>query len=109
MAWVYLAVAIVSEVIGTLALKASDGFNNPTASTLCVIAYGIAFYYLSLVVKSIPVGIAYAVWAGAGIVLITALGAFVFKQIPDIAAVVGITLIVAGVVIINVFSNTVSH
>lgn len=109
MAWMYLAIAIVSEVIGTLALKASDGFNNATASTVCVIAYGIAFYYLSVVVKSIPVGIAYAIWAGAGIVLITVAGALWFKQIPDVAAIIGIVLIIAGVVIINAFSNAVGH
>lgn len=109
MAWVYLAIAILSEVVGTLALKISDGFSHVTASIVCVIAYGIAFYCLSLVVKSVPVGIAYAIWAGAGIVLITLLSALWFKQIPDMAAVLGMVLIIAGVLVINLFSDSVSH
>lgn len=107
MAWIYLAAAIVLEVIGTSALKASDGFSNFSESMICIVTYGIAFYFLSLVVKVIPVGIAYAIWAGSGIVLITAIGALWFKQVPDIAAVFGISLIVAGVIIINIFSNSV--
>jgi small multidrug resistance pump len=109
MAWVYLAAAIVLEVIGTSALKASDGFSNFAESMLCIVTYAVAFYFLSLVVKVIPVGIAYAIWAGSGIVLITAIGALWFKQVPDIAAACGIALIVAGVVVINVFSSSVGH
>ena len=109
MAWVYLAIAIVSEVIGTLTLRASDGFTQSVPTTVCVVAYGVAFYALSLVVKTIPVGIAYAVWAGSGIVLITAVAAVWYKQIPDTAAIVGMSLICAGVIVINVFSNSVSH
>lgn len=109
MAWTYLAIAIIAEVVGTLALKASNGFNESTASTVCVIGYGIAFYLLSLVLKEIPVGIAYAIWAGAGIVLVTCLGALWFKQVPDVAAIVGVLLIVSGVMVINLFSNTVIH
>ena len=109
MAWLYLAIAIVAETIGTIALKASNGFNHATASTICIVGYGVAFYLLSLVVKAIPVGIAYAIWAGSGIVLITAIGAMWFKQIPDAAAMIGITFIIIGVVIINVFSNSVKH
>lgn len=109
MAWLYLFIAIVAEVIGTAALKASEGFNNTTASAVCVIGYGVAFYLLSIVVKTVPVGIAYAIWSGAGIVLITAVGAMWFKQIPDLPAVIGICLIIAGVLVINVFSKTVSH
>lgn len=109
MAWLYLAIAILSEVSGTLALKASDGFSNPVASTLCVIAYGIAFYFLSLVIKTIPVGIAYAVWSGAGIVLITSFAALWFREIPDAPALLGIALIIAGVIVINVYSKSVGH
>ncbi|UTF60089.1 multidrug efflux SMR transporter [Gilvimarinus sp. DA14] len=109
MAWLYLAVAIISEVIGTLALKASDGFSESGPSTICIVGYAIAFYALSLVVKTIPLGIAYAIWAGAGIVLITAAGALWYKQLPDAPALIGMALIVAGVVIINVFSSSVSH
>ncbi len=109
MAWLYLAIAIISEVIGTLALKASEGFSQAIPGIVCIVAYAIAFYFLSLVVKTIPVGIAYAVWAGAGIVLITVAGALWFKQIPDLAAVAGIVLIIAGVVVINVFSKAIGH
>lgn len=109
MAWFYLAIAITSEVIGTLALKNSDGFSHAISSTVCVVAYCIAFYCLSLVVKTIPVGIAYAIWAGAGIVLITSVAALWFKEIPDAPAVIGIAFIIAGVVIINVFSSSVNH
>lgn len=109
MAWLYLSIAIVAEVIGTAALKASDGFSNTAASTVCVIGYGVAFYLLSVVVKTVPVGIAYAIWSGAGIVLITAVGAMWFKQIPDLPAIIGMCLIVAGVLIINLFSKAVSH
>ncbi len=109
MAWFYLAIAIVSEVIGTLALKSSDGFTHAAASAVCVVAYCVAFYFLSLVIKSIPVGIAYAVWAGFGIVLITTIAALWFKQVPDIPAVIGIVFIVTGVVIINAFSKSVGH
>ena len=109
MAWLYLAIAILSEVSGTLALKASDGFSNPVASSLCVIAYGIAFYFLSLVIKTIPVGIAYAVWSGAGIVLITSVAALWFREIPDTPALLGIALIIAGVTVINVYSKSVGH
>lgn len=109
MAWLYLAIAIIAEVIATAALKASDGFSNSTASTVCIIGYGIAFYLLSIVVKTVPIGLAYAIWSGAGIVLIAAVGAIWFKQIPDTPALIGMGLIIAGVLIINLFSKTVSH
>jgi len=109
MGYWYLAIAIVAEVIATIALKASDGFSNSTPSTVCVIGYAIAFYFLSLVLKTLPVGIAYAIWAGMGTVLIASISAVIYKQIPDIAAVLGMLLILAGVIVINVFSKTVSH
>lgn len=109
MAWLYLSIAIVAEVIATAALKASDGFNNSTASMVCIAGYGVAFYLLSIVVKTLPIGVAYAIWSGAGIVLITAFGALWFKQLPDLAAVIGLTLIIAGVLVINLFSRTVNH
>lgn len=109
MAWFYLAVAIISEVVATLALKASDGFSDPKFSAICVVGYGVAFYFLSVVVKTIPVGIAYAVWAGVGIVLVAAFGAIWFRQIPDLAAIIGMVLIIAGVVVINLFSGSASH
>ena len=109
MGYWYLALAIGSEVIATLALKASDGFTNTTSSTICVIGYGVAFYFLSLVLKTVPVGVAYAIWAGMGIVLIAAISAVIYKQIPDLPALIGMCLILAGVIVINVFSKTVGH
>lgn len=109
MGYWYLAIAIGAEVIATLALKASEGFSHSVPSTICAIGYMIAFYFLSLVLKTVPVGIAYAIWAGMGIVLIASISALVYKQIPDLAAIVGMLLILSGVVVINVFSKTVSH
>ncbi|MDJ0870326.1 MAG: SMR family transporter [Gammaproteobacteria bacterium] len=109
MAYVYLGIAIVAEVIATTALKASDEFTKLVPSVIVVLGYAAAFYFLTLVLRTIPVGIAYGIWAGLGIVLITIMGAVVFKQVPDVPAVVGMALIVAGVVIVNVFSKTVSH
>jgi len=109
MGYGYLALAIISEVIGTLALKESNGFTNPTFSIICVAGYAAAFYFLALVLKTIPIGIAYAIWAGMGIVLIAALSAILYKQIPDVPAIIGMLLILSGIVVINVFSETTSH
>ncbi|MEC4725145.1 multidrug efflux SMR transporter [Shewanella sp. D64] len=109
MGYWYLALAIGAEVIATLALKASDGFSQTTSSIVCVLGYVTAFYFLSLVLKTIPVGIAYAIWAGMGIILVAAISAVLYKQLPDIPAIIGMTLILAGVIVINVFSKTVSH
>jgi small multidrug resistance pump len=109
MGYWYLAIAIIAEVIATLALKASNGFSNSTSSTVCVIGYAMAFYFLSLVLKTVPIGIAYAIWAGMGIVLIASISAVLYKQIPDLPAIIGMLLILAGVVVINVFSTTVNH
>ncbi len=109
MAYLYLAVAIIAEVVATSALKASVEFTKLVPSALVIIGYGVAFYCLTLVLRNIPVGIAYAIWAGLGIVLIAIVGAVLFRQIPDIPAVLGMTLILSGVVVINVFSKTVSH
>ena len=108
-AWFYLRVAIVSEVAATSALKASEGFTRLWPSLLVVAGYAAAFYFLSLTLRTVPVGIAYAIWAGAGIVLIAAIGWFFHGQRLDLPAGIGIGLILAGVVIINVFSKTVSH
>ena len=108
MGYLYLVIAIVAEVIATNALKASDGFTHLVPSVIVVIGYGAAFYFLSLVLKTIPVGIAYAIWSGVGIVLITIIAAIIFNQIPDMPAIIGMVLIVSGVVVINIFSRTVS-
>jgi len=106
---IYLAIAIISEVIATSALKSSNGFTNLLPSLIVVSGYAIAFYMLSLVLETMDVGIAYAIWAGLGIVLVSIVGAVMFKQIPDLPAVLGMGLIVAGVFIINVYSKTASH
>ena len=109
MSYLYLAIAIVAEVIGTAALKASEGFSKPLPGVLVVLAYCAAFYFLSLVLKTIPVGIAYAVWAGMGIVLIAIAGVLFFGQTLDLPAVIGLLLVVSGVVVINLFSKSVGH
>ncbi len=109
MAYWYLTFAIVAEVIATNALKASEGFTKTGPSIIVFIGYGTAFFLLSLVLKYIPVGVAYAIWSAMGIVLITILAAVVFKEIPDIPAIIGMALIISGVVVIHVFSNTVNH
>ncbi len=109
MAYLYLAIAIVAEVIGTSALKASDEFTNLVPSLVVVAGYGVAFYFMTLALRSIPIGITYAVWSGVGIVLITIAGVFLYKEIPDLPAIIGMGLIIAGVAVIHVFSKTVSH
>ncbi len=109
MSYLYLAIAIIAEVAGTAALKSSEGFTNLLPSIVVVLGYSTAFYFLSLVLKTIPVGIAYAIWSGAGIVLISVVGLAIFGQRLDIPAVIGLGLIVAGIVIMNVFSSSVQH
>lgn len=107
--WLLLGIAIVSEVIATSSLKASDGFSRFWPSVLVVLGYGISFYCLSLTLKIIPMGVVYAIWSGVGIVLITLVGWFLFNQKLDLPALLGIGLIAAGVVVMNVFSNTMGH
>ncbi|SER84802.1 small multidrug resistance pump [Vreelandella subterranea] len=109
MTFVYLVLAIIAEVIATSALKASMGFTRPLPSLLVVGGYGVAFYLLSLVLRSLPVGITYAIWAGLGIVLVTLVGVVVFGEKPDVPGIVGIGLIVAGVVMLQVFSKMSVH
>lgn len=109
MTFVYLVLAIVAEVIATSALKASMGFTRPLPSAVVVVGYGLAFYLLSLVLRTLPVGVAYAIWAGLGIVLVTLVGIVVFGEKPDLPAVIGISLIVAGVVMLQVFSKMNVH
>lgn len=109
MKYLILAIAIVCEVIATSALKASEGFSKPWPSLIVVVGYGIAFYCLSLTLKSIPVGIAYAIWSGLGIVLVSAAGWILYKQKLDTGAIVGMLLIIAGVIVVNVFSKSEAH
>ncbi|MFN0262662.1 DMT family transporter [Tepidamorphus sp. 3E244] len=109
MIYLYLAVAIAAEVIGTSALKASDVFTRLGPSVIVVVAYAVAFFFLAIVVRQMNVGIAYAIWSGLGIVLITIIGTIWFGERLDTAAIIGLGLIIAGVVTINLFSNTVPH
>jgi small multidrug resistance pump len=107
--WLMLGIAIVAETIATSALKSSEGFSKLVPSVIVLAGYGVAFYFLSLTLRSIPVGIAYAVWSGVGIVLITAVGWAFFGQKLDAPALIGMALIIAGVVIMNVFSSAGAH
>jgi len=107
--WLFLLAAIISEVTATSSLKASAGFTKLIPSLIVVVGYALSFYFLSLVLKAIPIGIAYAVWAGLGIVLLTLIGWLLFGQVLDTPALVGISLILSGVIIMNVFSKTVAH
>ena len=101
MQWAVLALAIVTEVIATSALKASDGFSRLWPTVIVVLGYGTSFYCLSIVLRTIPVGIVYAIWSGVGIALITLVGWYVFGQRLDATALAGLALIVAGVVVLN--------
>lgn len=107
--YVYLLLAIVFEIIATTFLKKSEGFSKVLPSIITVIGYSAAFYFLSLTLKQIPVGVTYAIWSGVGIVFITLIGIVVFKQIPDLPAITGIILIIIGVMIINLFSKMGTH
>lgn len=105
----FLAIAIICEVVGTSALKASQEFTKLWASVLTIVMYATAFYCLSITLRSIPVGIAYAIWSGVGIVLVTLLAIVLYNQKPDLPAVLGLGLIIAGVIVINVYSKMSAH
>jgi len=107
MPYLYLAIAIISEVIATSALKASEEFTRLFPSLVVIIGYGTSFYFMALVLRTLPIGITYAVWSGVGIVLVTIIGAVLYNQIPDVPAIIGIGFIILGVVVINLFSKTV--
>jgi small multidrug resistance pump len=104
-----LAIAIVAEVIATSALRASAGFTRWLPAVIVVLGYGVSFYMLSLTLRSIPVGIVYAIWSGVGIVLITLVALVMYRQVPDLPAMAGLGLIVAGVVVLNLFSKMQAH
>lgn len=106
MSYLFLTIAIIAEVIATSALKASQGFSVLTPSIITILGYAVALFFLSLTLKTIPVGIAYAIWSGAGIVLISTIGWIFFKQNLDLAAIIGLGLMLGGIIIINVFSNS---
>lgn len=107
--WLFLSVAIVSEVVATSALKASNGFTQLWPSLVVIAGYAIAFFFLSLTLRTMPVGVAYAIWSGVGILLVTLIAWVVFKQSLDIPAIIGLILIVAGVVVLQVFSKSSAH
>jgi Membrane transporters of cations and cationic drugs len=107
--YLFLIAAIVSEVIGTAALNATQQFTKPLPTAVVVIGYGLAFYFLTHVLKVMPVGVVYAIWSGLGIVLITLVGLVAFGQKIDLPAALGMALIIAGVLVIHLFSRTASH
>lgn len=109
MRYLYLTLAIAFEVVGSSFMKASEGFSKWVPSSIVIIAYLTSFYFLSLALKTIPLGIAYAIWGGLGIVLTAIISVVIFKQKLDIPAIVGIVLIVSGVVVMNFFSKTTTH
>ncbi|GHB32335.1 DMT family transporter [Salinicola rhizosphaerae] len=109
MSYLLLALAILAEVIATTSLKASAGFSRPLPSVIVVLGYAFSFYALSLVLRTLPVGITYAIWAGLGIVLVTLIGIFVYGEKPDFPALLGMGLIIAGVGVIQIFSRISSH
>ena len=108
-AYCYLAIAICSEVIATVSMKAIKGWSTPIPLLLVIVGYGIAFWMLTLVVRTVPVGVAYAVWAGMGIVMVSIAALFIYGQKLDIPAMLGMGLIVLGVVVIQLFSKTAGH
>ncbi len=105
----YLMVAIVAEVIATSALKAANGFTVLVPSVITIAGYVVAFYFLSLTLKTIPVGIAYAIWSGLGIIAVSVIALVLYKQTLDLPAMIGIGLILAGVLVINLFSRSSAH
>ncbi|WP_043991435.1 multidrug efflux SMR transporter [Vibrio sp. AND4] len=106
---VALSIAIVCEVIATSSIPKTEQFTRMMPSTVVIVGYGIAFFLLSVTVKSMPVGIVYAIWSGAGIVLVAAVGYFLYGQKLDLAALVGIGFILTGVMIVNLLSKTIGH
>ncbi len=107
--FVYLTIAIVAEVIATSTLKATAQFTRLGPSLIVIVGYGTAFYCLTLVLKTLPVSIVYAIWSGLGIVLVSLVAVILYREIPDLPTILGTTLIIAGVVIINIWSKSVGH
>jgi multidrug transporter EmrE-like cation transporter len=107
--WILLALAVAAEVVGTSALKASNGFTQPWPSVVVVLGYAVSFYFLSLVLRTIPVGVTYAIWSGLGIVLITLVAYLLYGQTIDLAGLLGMGLIIAGVVVLQLFSGSAAH
>ena len=109
MKWIYLIIAIITEVIATSALKESEGFTKAIPSLIVIIGYSMTFYFMSLVLREMSVGITYAIWSGMGILLITLIGYFRYNQMLDAPAVLGMSLIALGIIILRFFSNSVDN
>ncbi|WP_407495115.1 DMT family transporter [Pseudooceanicola sp. MF1-13] len=109
MPYIYMLLAVISEVIATTSLKAADGFTKAVPSALVVVGYGFAFYFLSITLRTLPVGTAYAIWSGCGIILVAIAGWLIYGQKMDLWGVLGMALIIAGVLILNLMSKTSVH
>ena len=109
MIYFYLALAIVAEVAGTSLLKATEEFTKLLPTTFLVIFYLISFWLMTLALRELPLGVVYAVWSGLGIVLVAIIGVYVYKEIPDLASILGMSLIISGVVVIHLFSKSIQH
>ena len=107
--WILLSFAIVIEVIGSNCIKASNGFTKPLPTVIAIGAFVVALYLLSIITKTLPLGIVYAVWSGVGIVLTTLVAMFFFEQKPDLPSIIGMALIIGGVLVINLFSGGETH
>ena len=107
--YLFLALAIIAEVIATSSLKATEEFTKVIPTIIMIVAYLVSFYFMTLVLKFIPLGITYAIWSGVGIVLVTIVGAWKYKELPDFPSILGMGLIITGVVVIHVFSKNVNH
>ncbi len=103
--YIYLAIAIIAEVTATSTLKLSEEFTKPIPSLVVIIAFGVSLYFMTLTLRTLPVGIMYAFWSGFGIILVTLIGMLIYKQIPDFPAIIGMFLIIVGVSTISLFSN----
>jgi len=103
--YIYLAIAIIAEVTATSTMKLSEEFTRPIPSLVVIIAFGVSLYFMTLTLRTLPVGIMYAFWSGFGILLVTIVGMFIYKQVPDTPAIIGMSLIILGVIIISVYSK----
>ncbi len=109
MSYFYLALAILAEVAGTSLLKVTEEFTKLIPTTFLVIFYLISFWLMTLALRNLPLGVVYAVWSGLGIVLVAIIGTFVYKEIPDLASIIGMALIISGVVVMHLFSKSIQH
>ena len=107
--YLFLALAVIAEVVATSSLKATEEFTKVIPTIIMIVAYLVSFYFMTLVLKFIPLGITYAIWSGVGIVLVTIVGAWKYKEIPDLASILGMGLIISGVIVIHLFSKNINH